>query len=242
MALNRKKIIRTAGRLLGDYLSYNKTEQRGVFILLLIITGLIAAKAFVPEGVTEPPPDFSFLEKEVLDFTRAWEKAEEAERAKTEERYSQRNQTRKWTFDTNHRIIQPEQKKITIDLNSADTLDLQQLRGIGPGFARRIVAYRERLGGFFHQKQVLEVFGMDSARYLPIIEHLTVNRDSIRKMDINKVSLKELIRHPYFPFPLAKSIIQFRLKNKQFKSLDELKEAAGLSDSLFRRMVVYLRL
>ncbi|MCX6268616.1 MAG: helix-hairpin-helix domain-containing protein [Bacteroidetes bacterium] len=77
-----------------------------------------------------------------------------------------------------------------VELNSADTFELQQLRGIGPGFARRIVNYRERLRGFYDKKQVLEVFGMDTSRYRLIEKNLQVNPDSI---------------HPIFPLPSQKT-------------------------------------
>ena len=38
---------------------------------------------------------------------------------------------------------------IVMELNTADSLSLQQLPGIGPVYASRIVRYRDRLGGFF---------------------------------------------------------------------------------------------
>ncbi|MBR4803620.1 MAG: helix-hairpin-helix domain-containing protein, partial [Bacteroidales bacterium] len=50
-----------------------------------------------------------------------------------------------------------ETKKI--ELNTADTSDLKELRGIGSGYAKRIVKYRERLGGFCKPEQLLEVYG-----------------------------------------------------------------------------------
>ncbi len=52
-----------------------------------------------------------------------------------------------------------------IDLNSADTLALQQVPGIGPSFARRIARYRDQLGGYYTVLQLQEVFGMEPDRY-----------------------------------------------------------------------------
>lgn len=52
-----------------------------------------------------------------------------------------------------------------IDLNSADTLALQQVPGIGPSFARRIVKYRDLLGGYYTVLQLQEVYGMEPDRY-----------------------------------------------------------------------------
>ncbi|WP_455773709.1 ComEA family DNA-binding protein [Porphyromonas asaccharolytica] len=69
----------------------------------------------------------------------------------------------------------PEQQKYSsqpklregqrIDLNSADTLTLQQVPGIGPSFARRIVKYRDQLGGYYTVLQLQEIYGMEPDRY-----------------------------------------------------------------------------
>ena len=53
----------------------------------------------------------------------------------------------------------PTRQPLTVELNGADTTTLQLLHGIGPVFARRIVRYRERLGGFTSTEQLLEVYG-----------------------------------------------------------------------------------
>lgn len=53
------------------------------------------------------------------------------------------------------------EKGATIDLNSADTLLLTRVPGIGAAFARRIYKYRELLGGYYVVEQLQEVYGMD---------------------------------------------------------------------------------
>ena len=44
------------------------------------------------------------------------------------------------------------------DLNAADTTQLMQIRGIGRGYARRVVEYRQRLGGFRQEDQLAEIY------------------------------------------------------------------------------------
>jgi len=63
-------------------------------------------------------------------------------------------------------IAEPtEPKTLHIDLNEADSLELQYLPGIGPVFASRIVRFRESLGGFHHVSQLMDVYGFDSVRF-----------------------------------------------------------------------------
>lgn len=213
-------------RLVGDYLTYNRTEQRGILVLSIILLCVIVANAVIPSGTFQKSPDFSVFSKDIREFETAWQKAADSDSIARSHKYK----------------AVPAKPLVMIELNSADTFDLQQLRGIGPGYARRIVNYRERLRGFNDKRQVLEVFGMDTARYMMIEKNLTVNTDSIHPFYLNTVTFKELLRHPYFPFATTKSIMIYRQKNKNFKTLGELKNIQGINDSLFRRMIIYLRL
>jgi len=226
-----------------NYLTYNRTEQRGIFVLCLVLTGLIISNVVIPAGTLQKPPDFSTFSKEITAFEAAWQRAADSDSIARKQKYLNfRNRFNGYRHDSLNSIFLKPKPVVMVELNSADTFDLQQLRGIGPSFARRIVNYRERLRGFSNKMQVLEVFGMDTARFAMIEPNLKVNPDSVKPIDLNVVTFKELLRHPYFPFPVTKNIMIYRQKNKNFKSLEELRKIDGVSDSLFRKMVVYLRL
>lgn len=62
-----------------------------------------------------------------------------------------------------------------VELNSADTTRLKQLRGIGSGYAKMIVAYREKLGGFYKAEQLLEVYKFPDETYQKIKHQLSVD-------------------------------------------------------------------
>ena len=224
--MKRPGWIKDLSRLAGDYLTYSRGEQRGILVLALILAALVTANLVFPSGTRLPEPEAVAFEAEALAFELAWQKAADSDSVARQSRY---------------RNAYPAKPAVMVELNSADTLDLQQLRGIGPGFARRITGYRDRIGGFHDKRQVLEVFGMDTARYRAIAGQITVDPTLIKPFDANKVTIKELLRHPYFPFPIAKGIIVYRQKHKGIKTLEALRDADAMSDSLFRRMVPYLR-
>ena len=237
------KIKNQIWQVAGDYLTYNRTEQRGIVVLSMILLCVVIANALIPSGTFQKSPDFSKFSQEIAKFEAAWQKAADSDSIARAQKYpGYRNKSGTWSHDSTRFKAFTPKPIVMIELNAADTFELQQLRGIGPGFARRIVNYRERLRGYSDKRQVLEVFGMDTTRYQLIEKNLVVNRDSIHPIEINTVTFKELLRHPYFPFNTTKNIMIYRQKNKRFKSLDELKNIQGVNDSIFGRMIIYLRL
>ena len=97
-----------------------------------------------------------------------------------------------------------------VELNSADSTALVSLRGIGPYYARKIIEYRESLGGFYTVEQMLEVYGMDEERFAPLRECVKADASLIRPLDIWTLPEDSLARHPYLGRSGARSIVRFR--------------------------------
>ena len=134
----------------------------------------------------------------------------------------------------------PTRKPLVVELNDADTTTLMLLHGIGPAFARRIVKYRERLGGFIHKEQLLEVYGFTPALVEHIAPHLTFDSTSLRRLAINQAGLKELIRHPYMDYYFARNLVRLRSQGETFSSPDDLRAIPGADDSLLTKLLPYL--
>lgn len=129
---------------------------------------------------------------------------------------------------------------LRINLNAADTTELIQLYGIGPAFSRRIANYRERLGGFTHPNQLLEVFGMDSARLDGIRQNLIIDTTLIRKINVNQAEWAELVRHPYIDRNIANSLIAIRNQHGPFQSVNDIRRSHLVDESLFGKIAPYL--
>lgn len=127
-----------------------------------------------------------------------------------------------------------------VDINQADTNILMELRGIGPSFARRIVKYREKLGGFYSVDQLLEVYGFDQQRLDQLKNQCTVGKGPYRLIPINKSGTKELKMHPYFDYSIAKALVDERILRGGFKSADDVKNIAGIPEVLLRKIIPYL--
>ena len=111
----------------------------------------------------------------------------------------------------------------TVDLNTVDSTTLVELPQIGPYTAARIVAYREKLGGFLSKEQLLEVKGMDEARYNVAEPYIVLNETMVRKIDVNRADFKTLVNHPYLSYNQVKRIFNQREKRGMIKNWNQLK-------------------
>ncbi|MBR5027803.1 MAG: helix-hairpin-helix domain-containing protein [Bacteroidales bacterium] len=131
-----------------------------------------------------------------------------------------------------------ETKKI--ELNTADTSDLKELRGIGSGYAKRIVKYRERLGGFCKPEQLLEVYGFTPELYEKVAPNITIDGDELRKINLNTATIDQLKRHPYLDYYQAKAIVNYREKYGKFSTVNDLLKANLIYPETFEKIKPYL--
>ncbi len=128
-----------------------------------------------------------------------------------------------------------------VELNSADSIALLDLNGIGPSFAGRITRYKNLLGGFANPTQILEVRGMDSVRYNQFIGQCLLDTALIRKMDLNTVTFREMLRHPYFEYYLVKAIFRHKDEIGKFDSLEQIKDLEVMYEELYEKIRPYLQ-
>lgn len=98
----------------------------------------------------------------------------------------------------------------TIELNSADSLTLLEINGIGPSFAKRILKYRSLLGGFVNKEQLKEVYGFTDEMYEKINSQIIVNTSLIKKINLNTDDFKSINKHPYLSYEHTKIIFDQR--------------------------------
>jgi competence protein ComEA len=128
---------------------------------------------------------------------------------------------------------------VRIEINSADTVKLKLLPGIGSVLSSRIVRYRELLGGFWQTDQLKEVYGISSELFERINTSVEVDTSLIRKMNINEASFSELIRHPYVSYDLAVEISKFLKQNNKISGPDVLLENNVIDSVTYKRLRPY---
>lgn len=139
-------------------------------------------------------------------------------------------------FKTTSSFSKPE---ITLDINSATIDDWQQLNGIGPFYAKKIVNFRKKLGGFYAVDQIKETYGLPDSTFQKIFPQLKYNL-SHQKIKLNIISLKELANHPYIKYQQAKVIINYREQHGAFKNIKDLNKIIILTPEFIKKIEPYL--
>ena len=123
-----------------------------------------------------------------------------------------------------------------ISLNVADTGVLKKVPNIGSYFARQIVNYRNRLGGFYSLQQLLEIedFPEESLKYMSIPD------GDIKKINLNQLTLNQLKRHPYINFYMAREIVDYRRLKGPLHSLNDLCLLKDFSADVIKRLEPYV--
>ena len=117
---------------------------------------------------------------------------------------------------------------VIIDINTADTTLLKQLPGIGGAYAKWIVNYREKLGGYCETEQLLEVYRMDTVRYNAIKDYVKIDSSfTPNKLRINSDSFKVLLKHPYLEYDDVKKIVNYREQKGMITSWEQLSKVVG---------------
>lgn len=222
-----------------DLLYFSKGERQALTLLLSLIAmawiAIIGTDFYrfqsqtVPLANTGIKPDSSRVHPDKTASNSI--RKEHGSPSKETQIPSERNSKRIRRESKPHSSAYPKSEKwpqgTIVELNTADTTALKKVPGIGSVFARRIVKYRNLLGGFYSVEQLGEVYGIDEERYEAMKSWFSVDPSAIRPLNVNQLSAKELARHPYISYQQARIIekqIQKRGKLSGWEYLSLLEE------------------
>jgi len=124
----------------------------------------------------------------------------------------------------------------TIILNTADTTQLMRVPGIGAYYAKEIIRHGQWLGGYVSVNQLDEIEGFPQAAK----KYFVIQQPTPRRLNINKLSLNELKRHPYINYYQAKTIVDYRRLHGPLKSLDDLRLSRDFPPEVISRLKPYV--
>lgn len=236
-----------------EWFFYSRGQRRAIILLLLLLIFIIGLLFGGKLGNRHKE-----IIAEPLEIADSLYRKVEKERSENENRNPRRKSyNKKWTAsrkekkrsaDTSVYSVNEEKRAvdrfsrqekfsrgIIVDVNTADTLVLKKIPGIGSVISRNIVNYRNRLGGFYDVNQLLEVKYVDST----LLVWFEVKSDVYRKISINKADIDELRMHPYMDFYKAKAVVDFRRKRGNFNGISQLSILKEFSDNDIKRLSHY---
>ena len=124
-----------------------------------------------------------------------------------------------------------------IALNTADTTTLKRVPGIGSGYARAIVNYRNRLGGYVDVNQLLDIKGIPPEA----LQYIVLGNSEVKKLDVNHLSLNQLKQHPYLNFYQARALVESRRLHGPLRSAADLRLISDFTEADIKRLIPYLQ-
>jgi DNA uptake protein ComE-like DNA-binding protein len=127
-----------------------------------------------------------------------------------------------------------------VELNTADTLILKKVPGIGSSFARRIVKFRDLLGGFYTASQLQEVYGLDDEHYQALRPWFYADTLYIAKLSVNQLPYDVLNKHPYLNPAQTQSICRLRQQKGRLSGWENLQLLDEFTPADIERLKAYL--
>lgn len=135
----------------------------------------------------------------------------------------------------------PKYAPSIIDINTADTSALIALPGIGSKLSQRILAFRDKLGGFHKVEQIGETFGLPDSTFQKIKSRFSISNTALHQININTATLDEMKAHPYLRYAIANAIMQYRVQHGNYAAVDDIKKIMLITDEIFNKAAPYLK-
>ncbi|NDW18321.1 hypothetical protein D0T53_07140 [Dysgonomonas sp. 216] len=219
---------------LKDFFSYNEGDKRAIIllsVLIIICGGICLFSEYLFNGNQPIGNSAAFAEFDKLQKNRI----EAASSDKTMEEQEQP------PLATNNNSTQLKKlaKGEVIDINNCNAISIKQIPGIGNEYAKRIITYRNKLGGFVYKEQLMEVKGISRKRYDNISQYVIIKKGH-KAIDINNVTEANSVSHPYLKQAHIAAIIKHIENNGRLSSTKELSKIPGFTSEEINKLSPYL--
>lgn len=128
-----------------------------------------------------------------------------------------------------------------INLNDSDSNDLISVSVIASFYAKQIINYRSKFGGFTSYDQFSEIWGLDKINLELVKSQTYIDTSDIIKININSSDVSVLWNHPYINYKQANSIVNYRAQHGDFYRVQDIQKIVLIDSQLFRKIAPYLK-
>jgi len=245
-------IFRKANSWIKSFLSLNKSEQRGILILLLLITMLIAVNLLLPYLISDESNDFSVFKNEIENFRKSQQKIADSMRIEqlqnrgelTEELASQK--LNPFPFNPNQL---PSDIWLKLGLTEKQISTIKNYEAKGGKF-RAKEDLRKMYSISNAEFAILEPFiripSEFETRISPLKSKVEVKKPVTKKKrylntEINSADSAAFVNALKLPPWIATRIISYRNIMGGFYEPSQLKEVYGIDSSDYRTIEQYLQ-
>lgn len=133
------------------------------------------------------------------------------------------------------------EKAVMKDINAATQEDLIKVYGVGKVLSERILKLKAEVGGIVSMDQMDDVWGLTPEVVDKLKSAFRVfTLPTLKKIDINNASVKELAQFPYFKYSLAREIVIYRSMNGNFADIEDLTKIKGFPIEKAKIIALYL--
>ncbi len=240
---------------LKDLFSFSKRERKGVVLFLIVIMIVGIVHWTLPVLLFKPKVEIEieiiqqlFDSLQSLSQEEQWTENQPHKKEYTRENNWESGWENESTFSSKYsgstfeksNNEKPFYEKKVVDFNSADSLELRTIKGIGPYLSRKIVQQRERLGGFTTFDQLKEIYRFPPELADSLKAVASIDQAAVRKIAINTCNDSILGCHFYLNKKNAKAVIAYREKHGHFRSCNDLEKCVVLEPKVIALLCPYL--
>jgi DNA uptake protein ComE-like DNA-binding protein len=133
-----------------------------------------------------------------------------------------------------------EVKIARIEINICQKEDLEKIPEIGEQLAKRIISYRNLLGGYYSLNQLREVYNIKNDIVENASQYFTIDTFQIQKIRLNFYDSKNLPKHPYIKQENWRRILEYRGINGAFKNADLLLKQGLVDSATYIKIAPYI--
>ncbi len=220
-----------------DLLTFSRKEKNGILFLVVMVVIVGTVQWLLPFFFKKEPIQIDIVHY----FGDSTEKpTKDYEFVHRFEPSNRRNNFINERFDQN-KSRENRWRKLNLPINEVDTTTLSLIRGVGAYSARKILKYRDALGGFVDTSQVRETYNLKSEICDSVLLHTCCFGENIRRININNATDSLMGKHPYIGWKKAKIIHAYLQKHGALKSCDDLLKMRIWSEEEISQLCDYLK-
>jgi len=223
--------------VLKDLLTFSKKEKNGIVFLVTMVVIVGIVQWCLPFLFQKKPIQIDvmhyFHDSIQLDSNEKPTYSHRFERSEQQRYYYQKDFSKKEKGERWRRLGLP--------INEVDSTELTLIRGVGIYSARKIIKYRDALGGFYDTAQVRETYNLKPEIGDSLLVHTCCFGENLRQIEINQAPDSVLGRHPYIGWKKAKIILAYIQKHGTFSQCSDLIKMRIWSEEEVQALCPYLK-